>query len=405
LSLRTAELRVLTLHTNPVHARTLSVVDDDMRRDKNQITATKDAGVRDAGTHWFRPSLEYPWRHAMSGFDKVGKPTGAGEGGFLVTDQDLQGNVIFEFILDNYNIDGNLLKPEHKVLLDRHIVSFLKGNKAHAELTGTASRTGAADYNRQLSRERVERVRQFLLRRGLTDAQVPAKDMKAVGEDKSTSKFDEDELERSVRIRIVVGVRQIPEHPKIVVPQVITPQNPNPPPATQTLPETVIVVDNRVPWAIQEISGVNVGASFGGGGFGLGAGVQAGTIEYHFLLVNQRTREMAQCRYFGAGGGGGVGPGGLKPSLGPSVSFSLTQASHIWDVFRTKGGTSFGDFEGAATWFEASVGLGTSTGVARIKFSRLGITVPVSTGRTIGTPGSFISAGDFHLRAPVQLQL
>ena len=55
-----------------------------------------------------------------------------------MTDQDLPNDVVFEFILSNYNIDGNLLKPEHKAALDRHIVPFLKENRVHAELTGTA---------------------------------------------------------------------------------------------------------------------------------------------------------------------------------------------------------------------------------------------------------------------------
>lgn len=341
----------------------------------------------------------------MVGMDKIGKPTGPGDGGFLITDQDSPGNVVFEFILSNYNVDGNLLKPEHKALLERHIVPFLKGNNVRAELTGMASRTGAANYNRQLSRERVHRVRQYLLRRGLTDSQVPAADLRAVGEDQSTSKFDEDELERSVRIRIVLGIRPVRVHPKIVVPQVVAPNGPSLPPATQTVPEVVIEVDNRVPWALRELSGFNVGATFGGGGFGVGASVQAGTVEYHFLLVNVRTRQMAQCRFFGVGGGGGVGPGGIKPSFGPGIGFSMTQASNKWDEFRTKAGTGFDDFSGAATWFEAGLGLGTSTSIARLAFSRVGLAVLVTTGRTIGTPGNIMSAGHFRLKPPVQLQL
>ena len=98
----------------------------------------------------------------MVGPDKTGKPTGPGDGGFLVTDQDVPSNVVFEFILSNYNIDGNLLKPEHRKALDQHIVPFLKENRVHAELTGTASRTGAAAYNRQLSLERVDRARRLV---------------------------------------------------------------------------------------------------------------------------------------------------------------------------------------------------------------------------------------------------
>jgi len=343
----------------------------------------------------------------MAGIDKVGKPTGPGDGGFMVTEQDIPGNVIFEFILSNYNIDGNLLKPEHKELLERHILPFVKANGVHVELTGTASRTGTASYDRELSLERVERVRRYLLQRGLTGAQVPASGVHAVGKDKSTSKFDEDELERSVRLRIVVGVKPMPVRPHVVVPQIIPPVGPKPPAPVQVLPEVIIEVDTRVPWAIQELTGSNVGASFGAGAFGIGIGVQAGTVEYHFLLVNLRTKQMAQCRYFGGAGGAGVGPSGLKPSVGPGGGFSFTQGSHTWDTFFTKAGTGFDDFAGFARWTEpAGLGLGTSVSVkASLTFGGLGVTVRVSTGNTIGMPGSLISAGNFLLKPPVQLQL
>jgi hypothetical protein len=343
----------------------------------------------------------------MIGVDKQGKPTGPGDGSFLVTDQDVPNNVVFEFILSNYNIDGNLLKQEHKELLDQHIIPFLKANKAHAELTGTASRTGTAAYDRELSLERVDRVRRYLMLKGLTSAQVPAKDMKAVGKDKSTAKSDEDELERSVRIRIVVGVREIKVLPHVVVPQIVTPNAPPPPAPVQVLPETIIVVDTRVPWAIQELTGTNVSASFGAGAFGVGVGVHGGSVEYHFLLVNLRTRQMAQCRYFGPAAGAGVGPSSLKPSVGPSAGMSMTQGSHTWDKFFTKAGTTFDDFAGSASWVEpAGLGLGSSISLkSMLKFNGLGVTVRVTTGNTIGTPGSLASYGNFHLKPPVQLTL
>jgi len=343
----------------------------------------------------------------MIGPDKHGKPTGSGDGGFLVTDQDVPRNVVFEFILSNYNIDGNLLKPEHKALLDQHIVPFLKENRVRAQLTGTASRTGASNYNRQLSLERVDRVRHYLMGKGLAGTQVPASEMKALGEDKSTSKLEEDPLERCVRIRIVMGVLPVLIPPRVVVPQVVPPGGPKPPAPVQVLPEVVIEVDTRVPWAIQELSGFNVGVSFGAGGFGVGAGVQAGTVEYHFLLVNLRTRQMAQSRFFGPAIGAGVGPGGLKPGLGPSASMSATQGSHTWDTFHSKAGTDFDNFSGAASWVEpAGLGLGSDISAkAILTFHGLGVTVRVSTGHTIGTPGSLASHGNFHLKPPVQLQL
>lgn len=119
------------------------------------------------------------------GLDKVGRPTGPGDGGFLVTDQDVRNNVVMEFILTNFNIDGNILKSEHKDLLDQHILPFVRANKVHVELTGTASQTGAAAYDRQLSRERAARVRQYLLSKGLSNAQAPINDLHAAGKDLS----------------------------------------------------------------------------------------------------------------------------------------------------------------------------------------------------------------------------
>jgi hypothetical protein len=167
------------------------------------------------------------------------------------------------------------------------------------------------------------------------------------------------------------------------------------------------VVDNREQWAIQELSGSNVSASFGAGAFGVGIGVQAGVVEYHFLLVNSKTKQMSQCRFFGPAAGAGVGPGGLKPSVGPGGGMSLTQGSHTWDVFFTKAGAGFDDFAGAATWVEpAGLGLGSSISVkARLTFHGLGVTAKVSTGNTIGTPGSTASIGNFRLKPPIQLQL
>ncbi len=339
----------------------------------------------------------------MVGIDKVGTPTGPGDGGFMVTDQDVPSKVVFEFILFNYNIDGNLMKDEHKDLLDEHIVPFLKANRVHAELTGTASRTGTAAYDRQLSLERVERVHQYLLQKGVDASKVPASDIKAVGKDQSTSKLEEDELERSVRIRIAVGVRIVHVLPHVKVPQVVTPQAPAP---VQVLPEVIISVDTRVPWAITELSGFNVGASFGASAYFIGAGIQAGSVEYHFLLVNLRTREMSQCRYFGGAVGVSGGTAPRKPGIGPGGGMSFTQASHTWDRFYTKAGTSFDDFAGFARWTEpGGVGLGSSVSFkSTLTFGGLGASAEVTTGRTIGTPGSLLSAGNFHLKPPVQLQ-
>jgi hypothetical protein len=328
------------------------------------------------------------------GPDKLGRETGPGDGGFLVTDQDIPQHAVLEFILANFNIDGNLLKPAHKTLLDQHIVPFVRANKVHVELTGTASQTGSASYDKELSRERAFRVRQYLMRRGLSNAQVASGDVHAAGKALSTSRNVEDALDRAVRIRIVVGVRKapLPAQPHIVVPQVVPPQ-------VVQVPEMVIEVDTRVPWAIQELTGFNIGVGVSVGALGLSVGVQAGTVEYHFLLVNSRTRQMAECRYFGPAAGGGVSLKAFDPG------FSITKGSHVWDKFKTPAGTGFDDFAGGASWQEAGVGLGTGTSKNRLFLHGLGITVDVSTGVTLGTPSATVSTGNFFLKPPMQLQL
>ena len=80
-----------------------------------------------------------------------------------------------------------MLKQEHKELLDRDIIPFTKEHRVHVKLTGMASRSGDREYNRQLSLGRVLRVKQYLLGKGLTEAQVPGPDIRAAGEDLSTS--------------------------------------------------------------------------------------------------------------------------------------------------------------------------------------------------------------------------
>jgi hypothetical protein len=320
------------------------------------------------------------------GPDKIGRETGPGDGSFLVTDQDLPRQAVFDFILTNFNIDGNLLKPEHKAALDQHIVPFVRANKVHVELTGTASKTGSAAHDKELSRERALRVRQYLMRQGLSNAQVASGDVHAAGKSLSTSKNAEDELDRAVRVRIVV--------PQIAPPQIVP-----------MAPETIIEVDTRIPWAIQELSGFNVGIGVSVGAFGLSVGVQAGTVEYHFLLVNSRTRQMAQCRYFGAAVSDGLSKGGLKPGMSAGPGFSITQGSHVWDSFKTPGGGDFESFSGSASWVEAGVGTGTNISKNKLFLHKLGITVLVTTGFTVGVPGALLSTGNFFLKPPMQLDL
>jgi OmpA family len=341
----------------------------------------------------------------MAGFDKVGRDTGPGDGGFLIAKKETPAKVIFEYILFNYNIDGNVLKKEHKELLDRDIIPFVEENRVHVKLTGMASQSGDREYNRQLSLGRVLRVKEYLISKGLTEAQVPGPDIRAAGEDLSTSKSREDPIDRAVRLTIAVGIKPLPLFPTIVIPVIITADGPDPiivPGVTGNKPE------GR--WTIRQVFGTNTNVGLGVGvpGFGVGAGL--GPIQYHFLLVNRKTAQMSQCTFAGPGLSGGIGPNTTEAhgkGLGLSVSTSITAQSKTWDNFQTDGGVDFSDFNGAAVWVEPG-GVALSTDIsaqAVLRFPKLGTTVRVTTGKTFGFPGSAASFGNFHCGKPVQLHL
>src|SRR4051812_45702491 len=197
----------------------------------------------------------------MAEFDKAGKDTGPGDGGFLITRKE-NDKLIFEYILFNYNIDGNLLKDEHKQLLDRDIIPFVKTNRVHVKLTGMASQSGDREYNRQLSLSRVLRVKKYLLSQGLTEAQLPGPDIHAVGEDLSVSKSTEDPMDRAVRMAVAVGIKPRPLHPTIVIPVIITPGGPEP----IIAPEIIIHGDRREErWTIRQLFGTNANVGIGAG--------------------------------------------------------------------------------------------------------------------------------------------
>jgi outer membrane protein OmpA-like peptidoglycan-associated protein len=151
-----------------------------------------------------------------TGFDKVGKPGSVGPAGLIdISTPDVWNRVDLRtrtimVRLYNYNIDGNTLKPEHQQFLRDRLVPFVRSVPSHIKLHGTASQSGDATYNRQLSLERVLRVKQFLTSCGLTEGQVPGTQMQATGEDQSKSKSSEDAWDRAVTLVIAARVLSRP---------------------------------------------------------------------------------------------------------------------------------------------------------------------------------------------------
>lgn len=340
----------------------------------------------------------------MAEFDQVGKDTGPGDGGFQTVTKDSSSKVVFEYILSNFNIDGNVLKKEHKDLLDRDIIPFVKENRVHVELLGTASKSGDRAYDQQLSVARVLRVKKYLLSKGLSEAQVPGPDVHAVGKDLSTSKSNEDPIDRAVRIRIAVGIKPRPLFQTIVIPIIIRPDGPEPYPL-QEYPLTIINLKEK--WTILQTFGQNMNGGVGLGIPGVGVGAGLGPVTYSFLLVNRETSKMAQCTFDGMGVTAGVGPNNKSWGLGPSVGLSITGRSREWNNFETRPGVDFSDFNGTAAWNEPpGVGLGTAISTkGTLAIPSVGARFGVTTGKTVGFPGSSVSTGRFYCGSPVQLHL
>ena len=325
-------------------------------------------------------------------FQRVGRPTGPGKVRNLLAGS--RPDVVCIYHLYNFNIDGSVLKPEHKKFLDENLIPLLKSRQVHAELTGTTSKSGDRQYNRDLSLSRVLHLKDYLRSNGIPESKVPGPDIRAAGEDRSTSQVNEDELDRAVQIVVALGIKPlpIPRHPEIVIPVVITgdPEIVTPPPMKDPTPQT----EN---WTIREIFGTNMGVGIPGLGM-TGAGISAGGVQYHFLLVHRRKKLMAQCTF--AGGQLSVGPGA-------DIGGSITEQSHKWNNFSTAPGTDFSNLEGQATWVESgTLGLGTSIAVPpKLMLHNVNISVEVDTGATWGFPSSSTAHGFFTCKKPVQLHL
>src|SRR5262249_23536886 len=99
-------------------------------------------------------------------------------------------------LLFNFDFDDAAVKPEHQNWLSENLIPPLKANRSQRIfLRGMASKAGNADYNLQLSRRRVEAVRNFLISKGAKQAQIVTS---FTGENLSTSKFADDERDRAI---------------------------------------------------------------------------------------------------------------------------------------------------------------------------------------------------------------
>ena len=264
--------------------------------------------------------------------------------------------LLHNFDFDDMHIAG--LKREHADFLMTRAVPLLLGNRGKIWLEGRASKVGTNEYNLRLSRRRVQRVVEFLTGNGILESQIQPD---AVGEERSTSKLSNDELDRSVEFVILPRAQQdSPPSRKI----------PAPPPVTtkfrlRVLGEATLsgVPKLRLPKEK------------------LGRGPAT-----DILLFEIQDVEHKLSAFYGYSGLGlGVGYSGL--------ALSATD-SGPWNDFKTSAPMSVGDFGGMARFTSAGAGkhtynwlhmLGTPRGVDSVwEFIKTGTTYGAGATTTVG---------------------
>jgi hypothetical protein len=295
-------------------------------------------------------------------------------------------------LLFNYNIDGNLIKDEHKEFLDKQLIPFLKANKVHVKLHGTASRSGDPEYNKQLSMERVLRIKKYLTDHGIPESQVPGTQMDWVGSKEANPGDMEDGHDRAVKITIANGLKPKP----IIVEKPKGPPRPVFIPGPNIFPnlDTTITSDDpplpeTTEFKIRFVKGMdlNKGKSTKGR---INIGVGLGASDDRFEIMDPRTGQTKFFDLVGPNVGAGLGIKGVD------ISGISLPADNAWSDLQFADPMKLNDFQGKSATF-VSVGAGQFALVNRIEFFAPGpnggtVAANLSTGFTIGA-GATVATG------------
>lgn len=307
------------------------------------------------------------------GLDKVGKYSGPGKVSETVSRDP---NVIITADLYNYNTDGNLLKDEHKEWIDEKLCPLLDGYARHVKLIGMASKVGDAQYNKNLSLQRVRRVKNYLVSKGFMEAQVPGEEMRAAGSSLSKSKDPNDELDRAVRIVVALGRKWRPIFPTIVVPiEIHGGEDPGPIGVVPERPPGIFVPEPGSGPEPSEFSRTWEIKQWGEDSAGIGGKIVNGSLQ-HWQIRDTRNRVEVFCSAVGVGVG-----------VGTPMSFT---GEGPWNKFVTPVPLKITEFAGPYRWNSYySVGPYSKNYMA---FHNLGgmdgyFNVNVETGTTFGASG------------------
>lgn len=289
------------------------------------------------------------------------RATGAGK---VEVDTKYSSPGMLKALLYNFDFDdmsSTALKPEHIAFLKDKVVPLLADERGQIWLRGSASKVGAADYNRQLSKVRVERVAAYLAGHGIKAEQMQ---LEAVGEDLTVSTNNDDERDRAVTFIVLPRAKVDPPPPPKVIPKPTISRN-------FKLTMLMALAASKAAKYAKYIKGK------------VGAGI-AGDVMF-FQIWDTQNNLAAIYVYVG----GGIGVGLSLPASGTLHG--------PWNPFTTTAPISCAQFDGPARFTTAGAGpytvnwinlIGTPPGVE-------GVYMMIETGTTIGagassTIGAFI---------------
>jgi hypothetical protein len=259
-------------------------------------------------------------------------------------------------VLSNYDIDVDVPKREHTTFLDAQVVPILLGKNARIFLQGSASSTGTAAHNLDLSRRRANNVASYLQKRGVLASRIQ---IDAVGESLASLRTPENAQDRAVSL-LAAPLFQPPPAP-----------GPTPP-----VPPSAPVTPTATTFEIRMLGGLS-------GGIGILA------IDQLFFEIVDRAHAVTSIYVYSAfGGGRGALP--LSATLrGP------------FNTFSTSGAMSTDEFGGPARFTTGGVASFTVNFLNMMGLPRGIATRPVSlsitTGFTVGIGGS-TSGGEMILQ-------
>jgi len=269
--------------------------------------------------------------------------------GKIELDPRYSGQGMLKALLCNFDIDGDVVKPEHVAFLKSKVVPLLQDDRGHIWMQGAASRSGSDQHNMGLSKRRVRNIASILRGLGVLDRQMQ---LDAVGEQLASAHALEDQSDRSVALVVIPVARQsLP--PSRQVPAA-------PPVSTQ--------------FKVRLLGGLD----------GSAGPLQIETI--FFQIADTKNSKTAFYVYRA----GGVGKGLIK-----GLNLSVTQKGP-WNDCRTNSPIRVSQFEGAARFTTAGVGSWTSNHLNMMGLPKGVTTIPavldIQTGFTVGI-GASTSAG------------